>query len=988
MRHLASLASPPLLLERDTELAAVARAVEDAKAGSGRFVVVEAASGLGKSRLLAEARALAAGAGMRTLRARGVQLEQGFGFGLVRQLFEPLLEDLGAKERRRLLSGPAAQATAALHPAGHPTRHSTGHSTGHPTGHSTRHLTGHPTEHPTDHPARHPTGHPTGAVPAGDFAALHGLYWLIVNLSRSGPLAVVADDVHWSDAASLKFLNYLLPRLEGLPLVVIAGLRPRDPLAHQHLIDIMTTDPAVTVLRLAPLTEASSAAVVRAWTDGAADGAFCSACHRLAGGNPLLLYELVSATVAGGVPSTAAGVERLGPIGGDAIGQRIRVQLAALPSAATALARALAVLDENTEMIHATAVAGLDAAEAVGVQASLVAAGILRPDATPGFLHPLYRAAVYQGIDTAERTLLHRRAARVLAGAGARAELVSAHLMHVPPAGDAEVVDILRRGAAEAVSGAAPETALRYLERALEEPPAIAAETTELLVTAGSVAQLVDWEKVVPYLRRALEALEQPERRAAVVELLGRALFITGRNREAAALYQNAIIALGPAHDDLRQLLQASLINVTTVDASLHGIADELVERVRDEPRSTGAGGRMLDALTAWHDGIVGRCRRRVVVAARRALDDGGMGAQANGFADACWVLTVADHDEVMSILEAAHADAHRRGSMVAAATVSIIRSLGWLHRGSLAEAETDARQAAQLIDAVSVDIARPITAGFLADILLEQGRLDEAEKALRWADSAGRLPATGHVCWLLAGRARLSLARGRLDEGIELITECGRRFEAHGWRNPAFLDWRSDAALALHASGRPADARHLADEALQLTREWAAPRPLGRALRVAGLVAPGAGGLALLRESVDVLEPSTARLEHAKALHALGGLLRKSDHLPEARSWLAQALDLADRTGATALADQVRAELRAAGGRPRRTALSGPDSLTPSEGRVAELAAAGHTNRHIAQTLFVTPKTVEVHLSSIYRKLNVTNRREIGKVLIGPTQP
>ena len=126
----------------------------------------------------------------------------------------------------------------------------------------------------------------------------------------------------------------------------------------------------------------------------------------------------------------------------------------------------------------------------------------------------------------------------------------------------------------------------------------------------------------------------------------------------------------------------------------------------------------------------------------------------------------------------------------------------------------------------------------------------------------------------------------------------------------------------------------------------------------------------------------STARLEHAKALAALGSALRHARRPAEAREPLREALELADACGAPALADEVRSELYAAGARPRTDAMAGVAALTATERRVAELAAGGETNRDIAQALFVTPKTVEVHLSNAYRKLGIRSRRELSAAL------
>ncbi len=183
---------------------------------------------------------------------------------------------------------------------------------------------------------------------------------------------------------------------------------------------------------------------------------------------------------------------------------------------------------------------------------------------------------------------------------------------------------------------------------------------------------------------------------------------------------------------------------------------------------------------------------------------------------------------------------------------------------------------------------------------------------------------------------------------------------------------------------GRTAEALALVEEELELARGWGAPSAVGHTLTVLGTLQREAG-IETLREAIAVLEPSTARLEHAKALAALGSALRRRRQPTEAREPLRRALELAAVCGADGLAEHVRSELYATGTRPRNDAMSGPDSLTPSERRVADLAAGGQTNRDIAQALFVTPKTVEVHLSNTYRKLGIRSRRELPAALGAP---
>jgi DNA-binding CsgD family transcriptional regulator len=202
---------------------------------------------------------------------------------------------------------------------------------------------------------------------------------------------------------------------------------------------------------------------------------------------------------------------------------------------------------------------------------------------------------------------------------------------------------------------------------------------------------------------------------------------------------------------------------------------------------------------------------------------------------------------------------------------------------------------------------------------------------------------------------------------------------------NSTTTPWRSDAALAHLALGARAEARALAAEEVALAQAYNAPRTLGIALRAAGLAEGGRRGIELLRQAVGVLEGSGARLEHARAMTDLRAALRRAGQRAESRETLRPALDLAHRCGALALTERARTELVAAGGRPRRLVLSGLDSLTPSERRVAQLAAVGLSNRDIAQNLFITTRTVEGHLTHAYQKLAITSREQLPAALAPP---
>jgi DNA-binding CsgD family transcriptional regulator/predicted negative regulator of RcsB-dependent stress response len=946
------------LLERQREQAALGELIAAACGGVSGLVAVEGAAGIGKTVLLGIARAEAEQAGMGVLAARGSPLEREFAYGIVRQLFEPVLAATSPAERDELFGGAAGQAVTLLGQAGH-------------------------TPISTD-----------GGT--GSLAILHGLFWLTANLCAQRPLALVIDDLHWTDIWSLRFLAYLLPRLDGLPVLVVVALRPAEPAADQQLLAQIVTDPLARLLHPAPLSQAASAQLVRAVLIDEATEEFCAVCHAATGGNPLLLRELAAATVAEGVPSHGAGEGWLAQLAPRAIGRRVALRLAQLGPAAAALAHAVAVLGEGADPAQAAALARLESEETCGAACQLAAVEILRPlrsaaKATSnshralGFVHPLVRAAVYEGLSEPERIQKHACAARLLTEAGAAPEQIAAHLFIVPPRSNPETVATLRQAAEQALVRGAPDSAVVYLERCLAEPPS-PEERVEVLIRLGAIAQLVDMTKAAEHLSAALTLIQQPQRRALLAEMLGNALFFVGRNDEAIAVYTQAL-AEAREHVDLRRRLQASLINIALYDPSLLPPAAEWTDRLHDEPLDDGLGSRMLDCMVAMHDACAGVSTEAAVARARRGLAGGDIGEQASGFTafvQGCIVLVLADLDEVMPLWDAALTQAHQRGSILDLAGAKCFRALAWLRRGFPTEAEADARDAMRATQTARLDVIRPYAAVYMADALIEQGRLAEAESALNWANAPNWRPPMGHCLWLL-GHARLLLCQGQTEQALEAMLAVGRRLVAYDWQNPAIDPWRSTAALALLSLSRHDQAHALAAEELELARRWGAPRTLGISLRVAGLVEGGQRGLALLRQAVDVLAPSPARLEHAKALIELGAALRRTGRRTESRQHLRQGIDQAKLCGATPLVQRGLTELRATGARPRRTRLSGPAALTPSEHRVAELAATGRSNREIAQTLFITTHTVEVHLTRAYRKLGITSRRHLTRILSVP---
>ncbi len=935
--------SPRLnLLERDAEMAAAGALITATPAG-GRLLAIEGPPGIGKTSLIVEAKARARKDGLQVLGARGSELERAFAYGVVRQLFEPFLARLSADERADLLSGAAGLAT----------------------------------------PLFDPTQLAADPVADSPLLTLHGLYWLTANVAARQPLLLVVDDLHWCDVPSLHWLAYILPRMEGLAVSIVVGLRQTEPGEDPPLLGQIVSDPLATVIRPAPLSAEAAARLVRESLSADAEDAFCSACQEETGGNPLLLHELVQAIAAEGLAPTDVNMPRLRELGARAGWRAVSIRLSRLPPDARRLAEAVAVLGDEADPRQAAALADLDARAASEAAAALARVGILRPQPPFGFVHPLIGAAVYEALTPVERDTGHARAARLMADAGAEAERVAAHLLPIPATADSATVEVLREAANRAASRGASDNAVAYLRRALAEPPP-STERADLLLELGSAEGLVNGDAAVEHLQEAHALIDNPIRRAETALLLGRQLFLLLRGEESHTVFTNALDTLAGADAELDRLLEAGLLTNAFHVPSAYPEALRRLERVRGRPGDGTVGQKMLLSLLAYHDARAGAPAAVAVPLARRSLAKGTLikaEISAYPFVVPAQVLAMADLDEALAIYDDALAEAHRRGSIFAVTKGFRAQTSVW--RGDLAEAEAEAREAFAASEAWGTTARFSLLlAAFLADALMEQGKLDDAAAALDRAGFGGSLPGRAHPLLFLDSHARLRLLRGDLAGGLEELLDAGRRFEAVGGRNPAFMAWRSQAGLTLLRLGEQGEAHRLVGEELEFARTWGAPRALGAALRAAGLVEGGERGLALLEEAAQVLRGSPAKLEHAKARTELGAAFRRANRRSEAREHLRHALELATICGAVPLMQRAETELLATGARPRRIPLRGIESLTPGERRVAQMAAEGPTNREIAQALFVTPKTVEVHLSSVYRKLGIRSRSQLPTAL------
>jgi DNA-binding NarL/FixJ family response regulator len=931
--------SLPDLLERDGELATLGAALDGVRAGRGRLLVIEGPAGRGKSALLAALRERAADDGMRVVDGRGGELERAFAFGTIRQLFERTFEDAGPAERERLLAGAAAPAASIL---------------------------------AADASARAESG----------FGAFHAIYWLATNLSLERPLMIAVDDLHWVDEPSLRALSYLARRIADLAIALVVALRPAEPGAPQELLDELRSQPDAPTANLRPLSAGAVAALVSRAIP-AADDELCAACFETSAGNPFYLHELL-VSLDGDVSAEHA---RRAAV--PELGDRIVRRIDRIGPAAAALAHAMAVLGDGGSLDAAAEVAGVELVEAAAIASQLRRVEVLAHEDPFTFAHPLVRHSVYDSLSVAERDRAHADAARVLRAAGAAPGVVATHLRRLRPAGSADVVTGLRAAAQEALSRGAPEAAAAALQRALEErapePPraVLLSELGEIEVLARDLAAL-------EHLTEAARLAEDPVLRARVAGPLSTILAVLGRWDELRTLLAEGIDGLGDAEPELRLDLEA-IRAVILANHSTH-----IGEYVRDVPRllELAQGGawasRALCAVIAsiW----ASRAERldEVLPLVELGLRDGRLlrerGAAAWPAPQALCAFAIVDETaRGLEVAEELLGIARRDGSAFGAIVATGIR--GWMHgrRGDLARAEGDFQTVVDvaLPNDQQLDLASMYW--FMCVGIGERAGVDALAAGVEAIEPEGDFALTISGAMLCETRAYHRLARGDRDGAIADLRAAAavyRPLDVAPLRSP----WRSSLALALPADARD-EAIALVEDELAIAERSGLPRPHGVALRAEAAVR-GDDEVDRLRRSVELLERTDARLEHARSLVALGSALRRRGHRAEAREPLATAMELAHRGGADATAARALEELKATGARPRRRALTGIDALTVSEARVARLVAEGRANADVAQELFVSLKTIETHLTSVYSKLGLSGpgaRRHLATALAEP---
>jgi ATP/maltotriose-dependent transcriptional regulator MalT len=370
--------------------------------------------------------------------------------------------------------------------------------------------------------------------------------------------------------------------------------------------------------------------------------------------------------------------------------------------------------------------------------------------------------------------------------------------------------------------------------------------------------------------------------------------------------------------------------------------------------------------------------------AARRALgnDAAIFTEESELVAPVTIVMTLIAADELALARHAAKRAveiAREQGATTALVRALTLSSIVGFGEGDLISAEPDIRQAVELSrSAGSAPMALAITP-LLVEILIERDELLAAERELETTGMAdGPIPRSPMFTLLFFARGHLRLERGEVEAALEDFEGLSYKEERLDFGHLTAAYAAPLLARALRAAGETPRARDLVDTLEALARRWGSPSSVVHMLRTRATAGSGEEAIRDLKEAVTLLADSPRRLERAHALVDLGEVLRREGCRTDSRTPLREALELARRCGAGRIAKRAHDELLASGETVRRYTPIGVESLTPSERRVAELAASGMTNRQIAQSLFVTVKTVEAHLSAAYDKLDIESRRQL----------
>ena len=916
-----------MLVGREAERGLIDSALDDARRGRSRVLVLSGEAGIGKSALLGYARERASG--MKVLTTAGVESEADIPFASLHALLLPVLD------RTNRLPAQQARALAASLAVGPPEE-------------------------------------------ADRLATFAGVLGLLSEVAADQPTLVLVDDGHWLDRASAGAIGFAARRVAGEDLLMLIVLREGEVSSFD--------DRGLDHHRVPPLSREDSLALLRERYGDEIEPGVARLIAEMSGGNPLALVETPALLSPEQLSGRVALTEPL-PVA-QSIQQAFLRRVEALPpDVARSLLVAAAGAGAPLYAIRAGATdlggGSLEAAEAAGL--------IVLADGSVSFSHPLLRSAIYQSAAPNDRREAHRAIAEALSQDGASGERAW-HLAASAEGPDEQVAAALEAAAEEAAARGSHASQARALERAADLSPDEDEAARRLHAACRAAYWAGDAAIAVRSAERALLLTTDPAIRADVMHQLAVIADFDPRYRTrspSSELLEERAAELEASEPEraialLGVVLQRHRMALDVRNA--HRLASkrfELAEGVGGERRL-----RALQDL-AWTHTFVGEAEKAnaiqdQVIAARQA--GGRLPMYASQAAET--LLWLERFEELRPLLARSIDQAREEGNILRVAFDLTNLALLDLRLGSLIAAVGAATEALTLAEAMEQTY---LEACNLATLALGSAHLgssaeciEAAGRARRAADQLGDELIHADAEAALGIDAALD---GRLDQAAEHLAAAVELAQERGIVEPSVLPYTADLAEIYGRVGRREDAARLLEtlerNAEQTGRRWAE----AAALRCRGMLATDVEVDAIFQRALAIHEGSPQVLERGRTELAYGGRLRRANRRRDARPHLRAAIDIFHEAGAAPWRELALAELRATGETMPRREPSVTEQLTPQELKIGLLVAAGKTNREIAEQMFLSPKTIEFHLTQVYRKLEIRSRAELAR-LLGGQQP
>nr|BCB14679.1 LuxR-family transcriptional regulator [Streptomyces spiroverticillatus] len=821
---------------------------------------------------------------------------------------------------------------------------------------------------------------------------------ILMELCEQRPVAIAVDDLQHADGPSLQMLLFLQRRMSASRTLLLLGERPTVRSSHPQFRAELSRLPNYRKIRLELLSPSGVRALAGARLGPAAADEVSDHLHAVSGGSPLLLSALLDDHQANAaLPGTVEAGEGE-PTPGEAFRAALTGCLYRSEAPVYEVAQAIAALREAVPPSSIARILGIGTGSVHHAITSLTASGLLNGD---HFRHPAACAVVLEEMAPDDRRELHLRTATVLHEDGHGPVRVAEQLRSADRAPEEWMIGVLRDAAEHELTSFRQDMACTYLELALRE---CADGRRHAALTADRMR--IEWQrtpqKAMRHAGRLKQALHKGYLSGRDAAMLVRNLLWHGRTREA----QEAL-ARWEATGDNRATEERSILN---------GWLTYSHPMVADTAHISSPAVAHRTALTT-----TGSFDRHAAVMLSKVLADGASDeavSSAEGILQsvrldastveelhaALLTLIFADRPDMAAPwCDALLGEAAERNVPVWEGVFAAVRAEVAARQGDMATAVVNAKAAISRLSCTDwgVAIAGPVSNLVLALTLV--GRLDEVVKYLKYPvpDSVFE---TRYGLHYLNARAHFHLATDRPAAALTDFESCGRMMVAWGLDLPAFIPWRSGAAEAQLLLGHRDRARALIEE--QLTRPGThQPRTQGISLRVLAAASELPDRLALLDKAVSLLQPDTARFELARALTDLsdaceqvgeterareladrGAELMKSCHIPADWPQAPPVCRPGAPSGPDAVAVAGAHDMPGGSGdsdaAAREDGPTGVSALSEAERRVAELAAAGVTNRAIGRKLFITVSTVEQHLTRVYRKLSVSRRTDLAAKL------